>query len=62
MAKIDLEISSVDVVTNPQNDVQTVTLVMTYSGQANLEEEILQGELLTVEIPSHAPPPQDKHK
>lgn len=58
--RIDLNIESVDVVTNPANDVQTITLVMTYNGAENLEEEILQGELLTIEIPSHAPPPEAK--
>lgn len=58
--KIDLDIESVSVETNPANDVQTVTLVMTYSGSENLESQIVQGEQLTIEIPSHAPPPEPK--
>jgi len=60
MAKITLDISSVSVEIDPTNDVQTVTLVMTYSGEESLEEQIIQGEQLVIEIPSHAPPPQDK--
>jgi len=60
MAKATLNIDSVNVETNPTTDVQTVTLVMTYSGAENLEEQIIQGEQLTIEIPSHAPPPEGK--
>jgi hypothetical protein len=59
MAKATLDIRSVDVDVNPTNDVQTVTLVLTYSGQANMAEQIIQGEQLVIEIPSHAPPPKE---
>lgn len=59
MAKATLDITSVDVDTNPANDMQTVTLVMTYNGAVNMSEQIIQGEQLTIEIPSSAPPPQD---
>ena len=62
MSKATLNIDSVSVETNPANDVQTVTLVMTYTGTENLEEQIIQGEQLTIELPSHAPPPQDNKK
>lgn len=34
-------------------------LKVTYSGEENLTEEIIQGELLSIEIPSHAPPPEE---
>lgn len=60
--KITLDIDSVSVDTNPANDVQTVTLVMTYRGNEDLEEQIIQGEQLDIEIPSHAPPPEGKKK
>lgn len=59
--KITLDIDSVDV-TNPGGVEQTVTLVMRYSGEENLAEEIIEGEQLAIEIPSHAPPPQQKNK
>ena len=54
---VELDITSVDVDVNPTNDVQTITLVMTYLGQADLAAQIIQGERLVIEIPSHAPPP-----
>lgn len=58
--EIELEITSVDIKVDEetQDDVQVVTLELRYNGSVDLSGQIVQGELLSIEIPSHAPPPQ----
>lgn len=56
----DLEFT-VDEVTKHDNTplgVQTYTLIVSYRGEVDLTDQIVQGENLSIEIPSHAPPPE----
>jgi len=57
--RIDLVVKDVSIVTLPGTDVQEVNLRLQYSGEETLEGEIVQDEELSIEIPSHAPPPED---
>lgn len=60
--KIDLEVQSVTIQSgeDQQGEYQSVTTVLIYRGATNLTGQIEQGEELTIEIPSHAPPPAPK--
>jgi hypothetical protein len=62
--KIELVIEDVDIAVDPNSptDEQIVTLTLRYSGSQNLAGQIVQGELLDIEVPSHAPPPLQKGK
>lgn len=44
----------------PETGVQEVTLVLRYTGQIELEGQIVENEELSIELPSHAPPPEQK--
>lgn len=56
---IELLVDSVSVV-QPEENLQIVTLTLSYRGQVDLQNQIVEDEELSIEIPSHAPPPQEK--
>lgn len=52
----------VDVVSISVNDIghgiRRVTVVVDYVGNLDLDDEIIPTERLSIEVPSHAPPPE----
>lgn len=44
---------------SPETGVQEVTVILRYTGQIDLQGQINQDEELSIEIPSHAPPPEE---
>lgn len=57
MPKRTIDVDVISVYTEIVDHKTRVTLVADYEGEENLEEEIIPDEKLTIEIPSHAPPP-----
>lgn len=52
---IDVDVISVDV--EIIDHKQRATIVVEYDGEESIEAEVLPEQKLTIEIPSHAPPP-----
>jgi hypothetical protein len=59
MQNIDTIVQSVSVDVR-QNGDQIVNLELRYTGTEDLDGAIVQDEELSIEIPSHAPPPAPK--
>lgn len=54
-SKSEMTVDSVNVDKQEGGD-QVLTLVLRYSGTLDLSQKIIQGQTLSVELPSHAPP------
>lgn len=53
-------IQSVDIQPGENLGEQIITLVLRHTGSEDLSGLIIQGEELSIELPSHAPPPEKK--
>jgi hypothetical protein len=58
--KVELHVDNVQADQESATGVQTLQLTLRYEGDANLQDMIRQGEMLSIEIPSHAPPPESQ--